>query len=433
MIGIAKLSLFVVLFGQLGFSAAAYYLNVTNPSWFFWFAIYAALAVYGLGNITKLRVSVLDLYLFICIGYVVLSFAFLGKSNGTEFTQRILLFWIGPYVCGRFLGKYFSLSQLGILYGMTLFYISLVIVEFAANPALLLDTDRLLLFVVEGSDRTGGDPTAFNLGVTLGAAWVAVVASLLFQAPKNSQSAPRSTVWLFIIATILPIVHMFVGSRGCLVAAVLCSGFLLLNSPRLSTRNSISLLIGMVSTVFVIYSFLPEERRVLVDQIPNAIVEFNLYVADSTSCILTGDSVLARMTLLSEMWRLFAESPFFGIGATNFGLRYCGMQAEFASPHSLIAHVLVEFGLFGTLLWAIFFFGILAAFFESSRYATGPDYAAMWSLFALWLFFFLSFQFTGNLYYDYHMFLVTGLLVSRVNYSARLSAEAPKHTGRVLV
>lgn len=415
---LAKISFIIVLFGQFGFSAAAYYLNVAHPSWPFWVALYAVSGLLVLGHTTQPKLTTPDLFFCAFIGYVVISFLILGQSNQSEFAQRLLLICVAPYVCSRIVGKYtpFSLS-LG-LQVLSLLYLLLIGVELARNPD-LFQADRLFLFTDEDWDRVGGNPTAFNIGMTLGAAWVAVFAYLVGKGEQKSVLAvSRTRPWLLVIVFGFPAVLLLIGSRTSVVSIVLCAVVLLGFASWISTRVKVGLLVATIAGLLFIYSQLPEQRKLLIDEIPATALEFSVHTSDVSACA-PGGSVYSRLAQLSEAGRLFVESPIFGIGATNFGFRFCGEETEFASPHSISAHVLVEYGLVGAGLIALMFANIVHTFLRRMR---SPGYrarSAAWGLFGVWIFAVIQVQFIGNLFYDYQVFLLTGLFVSCLYYGDR--------------
>lgn len=137
-----------------------------------------------------------------------------------------------------------------------------------------------------------------------------------------------------------------------------------------------------------------------------------------------------RLVQLSDAGRLFLESPLFGIGATNFGLRYSGYPTEFGSPHSLFAQVLVEYGLIGASLLALMLVKIIRTF--SRRMRSQDDHArpAAWGLFGVWMFVLIQAQSSGNLFYSYHVFMVTGLFVSCLYNGDRWTIRSRQTQGR---
>jgi O-antigen ligase len=262
----------------------------------------------------------------------------------------------------------------------------------------------------------GGDPTTFNLGIALGSAWIVAIASLVFSTKHiNKRISSFLMDWRLFIVITFPIILLLFSSRSCLIAAVLVAAILVAYNFQVSQRTKVGLLIGSVCLISIIYSFIPEERKSLLNELPAAINYINNFADFSGAYIPKDDSMLARIIIYKETLRLFWESPFFGIGATNFGLLYLGEEAEFASPHSQIAHVLAELGLIGFFLFAMVIYNIIRTYHRSKIIKDGRNHAVIGALFAVWLFFFFIGQFSGNIYYDYHIFLLTGLLASNIS------------------
>lgn len=419
---LAKLSFVIVLFGQFGFSAVGYYAHIPNPSWPFWATLYAISGMLALRHITQPKLTIPDIYFGAFIIYVAISFALVGESNTPEFIQRVALICVAPYVAGRLLGKYVPLYLAGTLQVLSFLYLALLAVELVRNPA-LFQADRLLLYTPEQWDGAGGDPTSFNIGITLGAAWVAAFAYLTFASVRESARAMiRARPWLLAVVVGFPVVLLFVGSRTSVVSIALCAIVLLACASWISTRSKVGWLIFTVAGLLVFYHYLPEQRKLLINEIPSALFQFEDYAARFSVCG-PGGSVFDRVAQLNEAWRLFLQSPLFGIGATNFGFRYCGDATEFGSPHSLFAHVLVEYGLVGAVLLALMLTKILRAFLWRMRSSNYHARLAAWSLFGIWTFVLLQVQFVGNLFYDYHVFLLTGLFVSCLYNSKRWAVQ----------
>jgi O-antigen ligase len=187
-------------------------------------------------------------------------------------------------------------------------------------------------------------------------------------------------------------------------------------------------LVVAIAGSIVSYSYLPVQRKVLIDEIPFAVVEFSDYAGNLSACD-QGGSVFNRLVQLSEAWRLFWESPLFGIGASNFGFRFCGEAIEFASPHSLFAQVFVEYGLLGSGLLILMFATIIRTF---SRRMRSPEFGARslaWGLFGVWMFVLVQVQSIGNLFYDYQVFMLTGLFVSCLYCGDRWAIQANRTRG----
>ncbi|MDD5558641.1 O-antigen ligase family protein [Candidatus Methylomirabilis sp.] len=398
----------IVLFGQFGLSAMAYYLHVAHPAWPFWITLYAVSGVLALVHIPQHKPTILDLYFCAFIGYVTISFFMLGESSQPEFAQRIILRIIAPYLTGRMIGRHAPLSLFSGLQVLSLLYLLLIGVELVRDPD-LFQSDRLYLFTADDWDRTGGDPTSFNIGTTLGTAWIAAFAYCTYKGEQYGVPVVfRARPWLFAVEVGFPVVLLWIGSRASVVSIVLSAIILPSFTSRIFTLRKVGWLVITIAALLVFYAYLPEERRWLIDDIVVA---------------TPGGSVFERLVQLSDAGRLFLESPLFGIGATNFGLRYSGQPAEFGSPHSLFAQVLVEYGLVGAGLLALLLVKIIRTF---SRQMRSQDYRARpaaWGLFGIWMFVLIQAQFIGNLFYDYHVFMLTGLFISCLHNGDRWATQ----------
>lgn len=427
---LAKISILVVLFGELGFSAAAHYLNLQHPSWPFWIVLYAVSGLFMLRYITRPKLTNSDLYFFVFIGYIILNFIILGESSQSEFTLRIILVCVGPYLCGRVLGKNAPISLSYGLQIVSFIYIVLVGIELVRDPG-LFQLDRLYLFTREDLNRTGGEATAFNLGITLGSTWVVTLASLTYEREKQGTPAVSSSwPWLLTIILGFPAVLLFVGSRTSVLSLVLCVIIMrAYTSRKLISNNMIVWSSASIAGLAVSYNFLSEERKLLFGDIAFSVLRSDDYMDPYALCLSEGGSVFNRLAQLSQAWQLFLESPIFGIGSSNYGLRYCGVTAEFASPHSLFAHVLVEYGLIGAFLLAVMLVGILRMFLRRMRLQDSDARLAAWGLVWVWMFELIQVQSIGNLLYDYHLFVLTGLLVSCLQYGDWGAKRLETHGG----
>lgn len=423
MIKLTSIILAFVLYGQLSFNALRYYFQVMNPSWPIWIALYCT-AVWIVVKTThriKLTVFTYDVYFFTFVGYVILSFAILGESDLQEFTFRISLICVAPYICGRILGKHVGFSLFKSLQIFVVLYLFLIVNEIVKNPSLFFETDRLRIFAFGGEQSDAGVGTAYLIGITLGSMWVAAFAYIIMPI-KKARLAIKSNTTLIASVSILPLIILFVGSRSSIAVMLVCAGILVFFASIISPREGMRiwqkvlgfLLLALVMGL-VMYDFLPEPRTVLLDEILSTLTSQS---AGTGYDILAGNSIIARVALMSEAFRLFLGSPLFGIGASNFGLEYCGPKADFVSPHSLFAQVIVELGIAGAGLFILMILTIVRKLFRGMRSRLHSNHMTLWVLFSLWLFMLIQVQLTGNMYIDYHFYLLTGLLVSYLKYSA---------------
>jgi O-antigen ligase len=410
-------SFFIVILGQLFFDAASHYLNILHPSWFFWFVLYGVLIIRIIKS-PSIRVHYLDMLFFLSVGYLILSFIFLGESNNVEFTVRLILVIIGPYLIGRMYGAHYSPLNFKILYGIAVICILIIGLEISFDPSLIMDTDRFVLYKLadEFGARSGGSPTQFYIGYVFGATLLISGTSLIVAKKTNKLIWNGSKVWNMSVSIISLFIIFFVGSRGALISALLTISIIFISLSRnLIVKIPIRLIIFIVFVVGV-YVILPDDRKYWLNEL--------LLLPDKISqvdgCITSGDSLLVRLTLLGEAWRLFVESPLLGIGATNFGLSYCGEQHEFASPHSLIPQIIVEFGVIGVLVWFTMILSMVYASFKKIKVGDIRHQTIAVGIFSIWIFIFMMAQYSNTMYYNYHFYILTGLLVSMINTPVKI-------------
>lgn len=410
---IAKFSVVLVVFGQLAFGAASYYFGIPHPSWPFWAVVYVFTAVLAVRRIAHPRFAPPDLYLSAFMGFVVLRFIIDGESDRGEFATLIVTMCIAPYVGGRLLGGYIKLPFSGVVQVIAICYTVMLGVELVRNPG-LLDDGRLVLYAPEG-ERLGGDPTQFFVGITVASAWIMAFASLTLDG-RGGVARAAETVrrrWV-VIVILLPAVLFIAGSRTSLVAISLAAPVLLICAYWIPTQRRIQILSGVVATFVLVYVFLPGQRRLFIDELGGGLFGMSEFWTYSVYCSQVESSFLNRVVLMSEAWRLFLESPIWGVGAGNYGLRWCGQPTEFASPHALMVQILAEFGLIGAALFFTMLAKIVSMFLRTMRSAGSEVREISWGLFGVWVVALIQEQFIGNLYSSFQFFLLSGVLVAQL-------------------
>lgn len=399
--------LVIVLYGQLAFNAMIYFFQVLNPSWPIWALLYAGCVFIAIRNIKKINIYSFDLVFLIFLSYVAMSFVLIGESSTNEFVLRTLMFIVGPYLCGRILGQFSQLSMQRTLQVIFLIYVVLIITELIKNPALLTEEDRLRLFPLNGGTADKGISTAYNIGLNFGSMWVCFFSSILWFIQKKSFSLKIHYLQLGGLL-IIPFLNLAVGSRSSMISIPLTAGVLMLFTHA-TLKNILSF--SLIASVVLTFSYLlmPESRLSLLNQ-----TEYFADIAssntDSEKCVLTGNSITARGTLAKEAFRLFYKEPTIGVGASNYGLKYCGNKDEFASPHSLFLQVLVDLGFFGMSFFVLLIYLIISNFKNAMKSLSENRQLNLFILFSLWVFTIIQMQFSGNMYYDYQFFLLTGLI-----------------------
>lgn len=431
MVRLASIFFLIVLYGQLIINAFGYYFNLSHPSWLAWAILYVLTALIAIKNLNNIRLLDYDLYFILFISYVCFSYIALGESDSQEFATWMFIICLGPYVSGRILGNHIGSMLVNNLNIILILYILIILMELVKNPALLFEHDRLFLF---GTEADPGFGTAYFIGLTFGSAWIIVVARVILA--SNNVKKLKIDKFSLVNIFILPLFISGFGSRSSLFAMVVCVALLVSVMFFISIRHGVNLLskrIGLVSIVlifcFFAYELLPESRKLLLSQI----FTFGWYTSND-ECALAGTSIIARVTLIKESLRVFSDFPVFGVGASNFGLYYCGDKGEFLSPHSTIAQVLAEFGIVGFSLYALLIITMISKVVGRIRTYQYNLTSSIWVLFSLWLFMFLQMQITGNIYYDFQFYLLTGLLASSLRNSEWVSVgidSAQKINGKL--
>lgn len=409
--------------------AVKYYTGFPNPSWPFWLLLFAITAYTATANASLLSFSWADLWFFSFVAFAITSFALFGVSSTAGFARHVALMCVVPYLCGWILGKFVPFNLLVTLRTITFVYVALLAFEVARNPTLFA-TDRPMMYVVDAGDGWGGDPTSFNIGITLGSAWVAAF-SILTIAGQNAANRTTTRGRLRLIAVLLglPVVLLFVGSRTSVVAVVLSAITVLIYASWISLRKKVRLLGFAIIAFPIVYLLLPQPRKELINDVPIALSGVSNFLVNGAFCSQSDGSVMNRVVLLSEAWRLFRESPIIGIGGANYGVRWCGVPVEFGGPHSIIAQILAEYGLLGFLLFGFAVTQIVRMVLRRMPLLEFEDRKELWVLFGLWVFVLIQAQFIGNIYEDFQVFLLTGLLASAVSPRSRwFQGRTPSYT-----
>jgi O-antigen ligase len=406
MIKLAKIGLVIVLFGQLLYVAAVYYVNFPKPAYAAWSVIYAAVAMLALRNPLPPGDRRIDIRFAICIIWLIFSFAIAGQSSGAGLAVTILMWMVAPYICGRYLGAHMKPVDFQLVYLLGVVMCGLMGIEFLRDPSLFIGVDRLRVFTNDDlKDLQGG--TAFYIASLFGGIFTIVMAIL--SAPRQEvREAGLLPVRAHVVFGAVSLVILVLwGSRGGLLGILVIGGALALRNVNISLARTLFFVCCAAGILFAGYSVLPEERRAFVDQIPAAMASFG----QSGVCITDGDSTLVHLTMWAETWRLLQQAPLMGIGASNFGLQWCGDKIEFASPHSLILHILVEVGLIGAIPWLLLVGGVVRLYRRGQARLQGQEKLTARILFFLWVYVFVTEQFSGNIFLDYHFYFFTGLLV----------------------
>jgi O-antigen ligase len=407
MIRLAKIGLIIALFGQLSYLAANFYLNIPHPSYPAWGAMYAGVMVLFFSGRGTRVLSDIDIWFAICMAWLTFSFLIAGESSGADFFTYMVLFMAPAYVCGRYLGDRLVPKDLLLIYGLGVLMLALLMLEYLRDPGAFENVDRLRVFKgPEGATGLQGG-TAYYVASQFGGVFMIAVGILsLSKADKAALKLGSMTIHKVAALVSLTVLLLW-GSRGSLVAIIVMGGVFLARNFRIGLVR-IFLILTTVGVIAVgSYMALPPDRQEFIDQIPAGLQTFG----QSSACITEGTSVLAHLTMLREAGKVLGRYPIFGIGSSNFGIYWCGDRMEFMSPHSSLLHALVETGLAGIIPWLMMYGSLLRQYRRCAPRMSPEDRALARCIFLLWAFTFLAGQTAGNIWSDYQIYLLTGMLV----------------------
>lgn len=419
---LTAVSFFVVLLGQLGFKAVAYYFGITHPSWAFWLALYAALAVFGIRRFNYRRLGTMDMLFLGGIVGAVLNFAVLGEGDSFGFVSVVAVIWLGPYLIGRVHSQHILRHGVPVVYAIAALTAVLVIWQVIQRPE-LMNSDRLVLFTPHDWDGWGGDGTQSYVGMSVGVAVMLGFSTLLSWAGR-----PVLSVRFYALCALIAVAEVFLlyfGSRSSLLVFLLSCVLLTCVCGSGYRTRMCMLLLYVLCVPVMAYPTVPESRGSLIGQLFESGGREEAFVGlagagrgysgiseTGGECQVDGHSTSIRLVLLREALRVFEAHPVFGIGAGNYGLNYCGLKREFVSPHNIVAQLLAEYGLIGSAPWLLLFFMILKRIWSALRTASAGVDKAYRQMLLVWFFFVAVSMFTGNIYIDFNVFMLTGVVLS---------------------
>ena len=367
-------------------------LQLRRPSLLFWFI--CCIAVFFLLKKSHLKSC---LYFIFYLLIILLSFNLTNNKIPIEnFIYVIILYNLLPFLIGltfetKYINIYLILKALVNLNILALIYCIF-------ENYLTVSVDRSLL--QSHSSGLHDITIAFEIGNLFGA--FLCITFYLLVISKNSL---KIQLEYFSYASISLIILIFFGSRTSLFSALLIIAIIIIIKIK---EINIYFIILLLLIAFSNLIFISEDRLIF-------LLEFNrLYenLFGNYSCDLgEGGSFAAHLTLYKEAIRLFIENPFFGIGVGNYGYRYCGYSIDLASPHSILLQLLVESGMtvfIPTLIFLAFIFVKTIIFIKN-----GPiNYSIIGILYA---YIFFQLQFSGNLYIDFHYYIILGLFINLLN------------------
>ncbi|WP_255261516.1 O-antigen ligase family protein [Bacillus pseudomycoides] len=118
------------------------------------------------------------------------------------------------------------------------------------------------------------------------------------------------------------------------------------------------------------------------------IYRFQVLLTDSGG----GESAEGRTGRYDFAFKLFAENPIVGDGIGGFGYNYNDTDAR-GYPHNIFLEIIAELGLVGLVLFLLLIFRCIAPYF----YRSGKDDSFSYSIFIVFLFYFLNANISGDL------------------------------------
>ena len=398
---IAVLQIGILVFGQLGLNAFTYFTGIFGPAWLLWGTLYCSTFLLVIADYKKIRPTQID-FLFLAFFFlIVLSFLVFGESPDREFFFRYAGFVVGPFLIGRVWGTQITSLLFRSIPYFGWLYVSFLVFTWMTTPELIFDTDRLRLFPIGGPRPDLGLSTGPMLGTTFGAWWIAI----FIQLRDRSNTFKTCTRFLLAIG-LLPILLFMVSSRAAPMSLLILFFLGALLMSKISFKLLMSLIIGLAVAILC-FCLLPAEKQQFLSEFSLLGRIWDGWIFQH-SCDLENSSFTARITLIAEALRLFAQKPFFGIGTGNFGYRFCGTSEGFASPHTTLLQVLCETGIFGFTIFVLPLYRIIKTGLQGL--STGILSREECGMFLIWVFFLIYGQFSGDIFYDYPFFILTGLL-----------------------
>ena len=379
-------NLLFLIFGQVIFQFLNFHFHIvgiTIPSIIF-LVIYTI--YFFILKFNSLKIKIYDFLFVGFLFYLIINYIFLGHTNNIDFFNRVILIILFPYCVGRFFGSKVSVEAFQIFVIILSISFLILIFEISQNLA-LLNQDRFILYDVKDDYGSGGSTQNF-VSMIFGSAALISFASRNFK--KNL------LLHNFIFLTSICILVLF-GSRSSTIAIILTVIITYLYIKKINLFSLLKILFILLIGFTIFILFAPSSRQGF----------FNESIQGEGSTAIRG-------LLFFDAWNLFAKSPFFGIGASNFGHLYSLERADFAGPHSLFLHILTELGIIGFLIFFLFVLFVIYSFKKKFKTKHTSVKKTLLPLFSLWIFLILDMQSYGNYFFDYQFFLFSGILISNI-------------------
>lgn len=383
--GLFFFSLLIMLFGQVLFQFVNFHFHISQISAPFVVFLYLFSIIKIIVNPSVVQIFKEDILIFFFFFYLAISYLLFGTSNTYEFWVRLFFVIVGPYLIGRQIGKNFQISVFNFFIVIFILNVAVLLFEISKDLS-LLNMDRFILYDTKDEFGSGGSTQGFVAMVFGCALVVAAISKGLWPKDFNRK----------LMLGVSSIFLVLFGSRSSIVSSIIAITISYLMANRFKFMSIIKfVVVASVGIIFFIL-FVPTSRQDF----------FNEAIKGEGSAGI-------RSLLLLDAWNLIREAPILGIGASNFGYRYSFEFADFASPHSLFLHILTELGLLGLLiflLFIIYIFNKARLFFRQKN--DNKTNSIQIVVFTIWLFYIIDMQFYGNMFYDYQLYIISGLIVA---------------------
>lgn len=409
---IIPISLATVMAGQIFFAAIKFYWGIEHPAWLFWGLLVAGVTTAILRGVSSIKLTILDIAMISFVAVLVASSLVRGLGSPSQSLYYIAAFILLPFLAGRLLDTG----------GITRFLKAIICIVFAAIPlvgiGLLnlpeseLTSDRIsALFITYDSLNVAGVSTIPFVSTAFGLLLVLMV---------SSSTRPKHWNWRLSFSTACMCIAiwflMFAGTRGGIFSALLVS-IVLLAVAHASISRRIGLLLILLSAMAISWMALPNERKAHFGQVSSIQKDAGpiqkeagpIQKDEDSICNIYGNSPATRLHYYASALKLFLGSPWLGIGAGNYGFKYCGSSGAFISPHSILLQVLAELGLSGAMVYLMLMGITLYSLIRTMMRDSGQRRQISWMLISIWLFFFLQDQISGNYFTSFHFYATTGL------------------------
>jgi len=167
-------------------------------------------------------------------------------------------------------------------------------------------------------------------------------------------------IWI-ILALYTTGLTVIYGSRGAIIVLILAFFFYILfnNAITRVLKITIITLFGTISYLFIHFNLLLRFVNYLIDDLG-----FSTYAMIKIRMMLnTGlaEASSGRNEIYQQMWEMIQTSPIFGNGLLHYTI------VTGSTPHNILLQILVEFGIFGLLVWFVIWLASARKFVAMSK------------------------------------------------------------------